>query len=174
MCNSCRSLIVFPRTLRFKVNLSCILLKTTKQSFKMIIKGRCPTVRHVPGTHRVAVDWLFERINWDSRVQIGYVDTKNQLPDILTEGSSTRDEWSHLLHLFNIVNFSMFSCRHFFFLNRKQSVQSAMAKRRQEGSSGDSSPMAKPRSLNMVIEKPRSICVATRNMSCRAISPRET
>ena len=71
MCNSCHSLIMFLRThIRLKVNLSCIFLKTTKQSFKMINKGRCPTVRHVPRTHRVAVDWLFDRITLDSRVQI--------------------------------------------------------------------------------------------------------
>ena len=32
---------------------------------KMIIKGRSPTMRHVPRTHRVALDWLFDRINLD-------------------------------------------------------------------------------------------------------------
>ena len=30
---------------------------------KMIIKGRSPTLRHVSRTHRVALDWLFDRIN---------------------------------------------------------------------------------------------------------------
>ena len=34
---------------------------------KMIIKGRSPTVRHVSRTHRVALDWLFDRINLDPR-----------------------------------------------------------------------------------------------------------
>ena len=33
---------------------------------KMIIKGRSPTMRHVSRTHRVALDWLFDRINLDS------------------------------------------------------------------------------------------------------------
>ena len=33
---------------------------------KMIIEGRSPTRRHVSRTHRVAVDWLFDRINLDS------------------------------------------------------------------------------------------------------------
>ena len=32
---------------------------------KMIIKGRSPTMRHVSRTHRVALDWLFDRINVD-------------------------------------------------------------------------------------------------------------
>ena len=51
---------------------------------KMIIKGRSPTVRHVSRTHRVAFDWLFDRINLDPKIQIKYIDTKNQLADILT------------------------------------------------------------------------------------------
>ena len=32
---------------------------------KMIIKGRSPTMRPVSRTHRVALDWSFERINLD-------------------------------------------------------------------------------------------------------------
>ena len=67
---------------------------------KMIIKGRSPTMRHVSRTHRVALDWLFDRINLDPKIQIKYIDTKNQLADILTKGSFTRDEWNHLLTLF--------------------------------------------------------------------------
>ena len=44
---------------------------------KMIIKGRSPTMRHVSRTHRVALDWLFDRINSEPKIQIRYVDTKN-------------------------------------------------------------------------------------------------
>ena len=77
---------------------------------KMIIKGRSPTMRHVSRTHRVAFDWLFDRINLDSKIQIKYIDTKNQLADILTKGNFTRDEWNHLLNLFNISNFSSTAC----------------------------------------------------------------
>ena len=33
----------------------------------------------------------------DPKIQIKYVDTKNQLADILTKGNLTRDEWNHLL-----------------------------------------------------------------------------
>ena len=73
---------------------------------KMIIKGRSPTMRHVSRTHRVALDWLFDRINLDSKIQSKYIDTKNQLADILTKGSFTLDEWNHLLCLFNISHFS--------------------------------------------------------------------
>ena len=88
---------------------------------KMIFKGRSLTMRHVSRTHRVALDWLFDRINLDPKVQIKYIDTKNQLADLLTEGNFTRDERNHLLCLFNIGHFSSINkCR-------------AMSKRTQEG-----------------------------------------
>ena len=41
---------------------------------KMIIKGRSLTMRHVSRTHRVALDWLFDRVNLDAKIQIKYVD----------------------------------------------------------------------------------------------------
>ena len=54
-------------------------------------------MRHVSRTHRVALDWLFDRINLDPKIQIKYIDTKNQLADMYVDkGNSTRDEWSHL------------------------------------------------------------------------------
>ena len=77
---------------------------------KMIIKGRSPTMRHVSRTHRVALDWLFDRINLDPKIQIKYIDSKNQLADILTKGNFTRDEWNHLLCLFHISHFSSAEC----------------------------------------------------------------
>ena len=57
----------------------------------MIIRGRSPTMRHVSRTHRVALDWLFDRINLDPKIQIKYIDTKHQLADMLTKGDLTRD-----------------------------------------------------------------------------------
>ena len=77
---------------------------------KMITMGRSPTMRHVSRTHRVALDWLFDRLNLDPKIQIKYIDTKNQLADILTKGNFTRDEWNHLLCLFNISHFSSTNC----------------------------------------------------------------
>ena len=34
---------------------------------KMVIKGRRPTMSHVSRTHRVALDWLFDRISLDPK-----------------------------------------------------------------------------------------------------------
>ena len=77
---------------------------------KMTIKGRSPTMRHVSSTRRVALDWLFDRINLDPKIQIKYIDTKNQLAVFLTKGNFTRDEWNHLLCLFNISHLSSTVC----------------------------------------------------------------
>ena len=52
---------------------------------KMKLKGRSPTMRHVSRTHRVALDWLFDRFHLDPKIQIRYIDTKKQLADILTK-----------------------------------------------------------------------------------------
>ena len=101
---------------------------------KMIMKGRSPTMRHVSRTHRVALDWLFDRINLDPKIQIKYIDTKNQLADILTTGNFTRDEWNHVLTLFNISHFSSTACI------------AAMAKRAQQ-ESGEGRVTAKSRPM---------------------------
>ena len=86
------------------------VLEDNEAGIKMIIKGRSPTMRHVSRTHRVALDWLFDRINLDPKIQIKYIDTKNQLADILTKRNFTRDKWNHLLCLFNISHFSSTNC----------------------------------------------------------------
>ena len=85
---------------------SLYVFEDNEAVIKMIIKGRSPTMRHVSRTHRVALDWLFDRINLDPKIQIKYIDTKNQLADILTKGNFTRDEWNHLFSLFNISHFN--------------------------------------------------------------------
>ena len=57
---------------------------------KMTIKARSPSMRHVSRTNRVALNWFFDRINFDPKIQIRYVDAKNQLADILTKGSFSK------------------------------------------------------------------------------------
>ena len=108
-------------------------------------------MRHVSGTHRVALDCLFDRMNSDPKIHIKYVDTRNQMADMLTKGNFTRDEWNHLLHLLNIMNLSTISRSHFFLSNGKQS--SVMSKRSQEGLSDDSPSVKakpRPRAMNLV------------------------
>ena len=86
------------------------VFEDNEEAIKKIIKGRSPTLRHVSRTHRVALDWLFDRINLDPKSQIKYIDTKNQFADILTKGNFPRDEWNHLLCLSNISHFSSTDC----------------------------------------------------------------
>ena len=115
----------------------------------MIIEGRSPTMRHVSRTHRVALDWLFNRINLDPKIQIKYIDTKNQLADILTKGNFTRDEWNHLLNLLNISHFSSTACT------------AAMAKRAQQ-ESGEERVTAKSRPMmNLTARMPSVVTSST-------------
>ena len=85
-------------------------------------------------------DWLFDRINLDPKIQIKYIDTKNQLADMLTKGNFTRDEWNHLLRLFNISHFSSTEC------------SEVMSKRTQE-ESGEEGVTAKSRPMMSLIAR---------------------
>ena len=115
---------------------------------KMIIKGRS-TMRHVSRTHRVALDWLFDRINFDPMIRFKYIDTNNQLADILTKGNFTRDEGNHLLTLFNISHFSSTLC------------SAAMEKRAQQ-ESGEARVTAKSRpKMNLTARMPSIVSSST-------------
>ena len=106
-------------------------------------------MRHVSRTHRVAFDWLFDRINLDSKIQIKYIDTKNQLTDILTKGNFTRDEWNHLLSLFNIRHFS-------------STVYSAAMAKRVQQESGEEMVTAKSRPvMNLIARTPSVVSSST-------------
>ena len=106
-------------------------------------------MRHVSRTHRVALDWLFDRIKLDTEIQIKYIDIKNQLADILTKGNFTRDEWNHLLCLFNIIHFSSTVC------------SDTMAKRSQQDS-GEERVTAKSRPMmNLIARTPTHVSSST-------------
>ena len=75
-----------------------------------------------PGLTELHLIGCLIELIWIFGIQIKYIDTKNQLADILTKGSFTRDEWNHLLCLFNISHFSPTVC------------SAAMAKRFQQDS----------------------------------------
>ena len=111
-------------------------------------------MRHVSRTHRVALDWLFDRINLEPKIQITYVDTKNLLADILNKGSFSRDAWNHL---------SWF-VQHYEFLGTGWKAERHVKKRGEEATSNEGFPMAKPRPAipakprptNLVMRDPRS------------------
>ena len=106
-------------------------------------------MRHVSRTHRVALDWLFDRINVDSKIQIKYIDTKNQLADILTKGNFSRDEWNHLLCLFNISHFSSTVC------------SETMAKRSQHDSEEERVTAKSRPMMNLIARAPSHVSSST-------------
>ena len=120
---------------------------------KMIIKGRRPTMRHVSRTHKVALDWLFDRINLDPKIQFIYVDTKNQLADILTKGNFTRDERNHLLTLLKKSHFSSTACI------------AAMAKRAQQGSREERVTAKSRPMMNLTARMPSIVSSSTSSSS---------
>ena len=102
-----------------------------------------------PEPTELTLDWLFDRINLDSKIQIKYIDTKNKLADILTKRNFRRDEWNHLLSMFNISHFSSTVC------------SAAMAKRIQQESAeerviGTSRPM-----MNLTARMPSVVSSST-------------
>ena len=82
--NVLNSIDCFPVNVQFSHQEALLyVFEDNEAVINMNIKGRSPTMRHVSRTHRVALDWLFDRINLDSKIQIKYIDTKNQLADML-------------------------------------------------------------------------------------------
>ena len=59
---------------------------------KLIINGRSPTMRHVSRTHRVALDWLFGRINLDPKIQIGYIASLMSCTQKMAKGEQEQKE----------------------------------------------------------------------------------
>ena len=79
-----KTLILFPQMSNLRVKkLYCMCLRTMKLWSRWSLKEGVLQWDTSPGL-RVALDWLFDRINLDSKIHIKYIDTKNQLADILT------------------------------------------------------------------------------------------
>ena len=134
-------LTLFPQTSNFAHQETLLyVFEDNEAVIKMIIKVGSPTMRHVSRTNSVALDWLFDMINLDTKIHVRYIDTKHQLADMLTKGNFTRDEWNHLLCLFNISHFSSAEC------------SEVMSKRTQE-ESGEERVTAKSRPMMTLIAR---------------------
>ncbi len=98
-----------PHSLRIKPGfVKLYALEDNDAVIKMTVKQRSPTMRHVSSTHRVDLDWLFERISKDLGIFIKYVPTKEQIAYILTKGSFTAKAWNLLCKLCVMLPSSMF------------------------------------------------------------------
>jgi hypothetical protein len=85
-------------------NTRLIILEDNEAVIKMTTKGRSPNMRHVARTHRIDLDWLFERIREDPGIMMRYVNTKMQIADLLTKGSSQASQWNSLCQLSQVVD----------------------------------------------------------------------
>ena len=65
-----------------------IIFEDNEAVIKMIIKMRSPALKHVARTHRVNLDWLFERLQQDPSLFVRYIGTKEQIADLFTKGNS--------------------------------------------------------------------------------------
>ena len=69
---------------------------------KMVIKARAPMLKHTARTHRMDLDWLFERISTDPAVFDRYIHTKLQIADMLTRGNFGGEQWLVLCCLLHV------------------------------------------------------------------------
>ena len=76
---------VLPNTHISRHSASLSVFEDDDAVFKMIIKGQCPSMRRISQTHRVNLDWLFDRINVDRGIRLKYVNTSKQIADKLTK-----------------------------------------------------------------------------------------
>ena len=92
------------RKLSQTVGFSAVLYvyETIEAAIKIVVNSRHPSARHVTRTHRVDLDWLFERINHDCTISIKYNSTKDQIADILTKERFAVQRWTTPMHVFHI------------------------------------------------------------------------
>ena len=111
-------------------SLSCTSLKRTKQCDQNDHQRQTSNDEDTcQAPTELRLSGLFDRNNLDpKKPKSNMLTPKNQLADMLTKGSFARDEWDHLIRLLNIMNFSMFACRHFSFKQKAKHVQESLGK----------------------------------------------
>ena len=127
---------------------------------KVIIKGRSPQWGMFHEPTELLWNGCLTGLIWTQKIQIRYIDTKHQLGDMLTKGNFTRDEWSNLLHLFNISHFRSTCCSKNFRL-----ISCSTVAKRIQNQKEDERVVSKSRPAVMNI----SSCIAT--SSSTASSP---
>ena len=78
-----------------------IIAEDNQAVIKIIQKARSMALRHLPRTHRIDLQWLFEVCS-NPRVQIRYVNTLQQIVDLITKALNKPETWSHLLDIAQI------------------------------------------------------------------------
>ena len=79
--------------------------------------------------HRVDLDWFFfVTANLDPGIRIKYFNTNQQIADLSTKGSFSRERWSRLTHLFNLMTPHVHTSHHFSDLSSSVQKDDAMSK----------------------------------------------
>ena len=78
-----------------------IIAEDNEAVIKLVAKARSMALRHLPRTHRIDLQWLFEVCS-HPRVCMKYVNTKQQAADLMTKSLNNPQVWQHLLELAQI------------------------------------------------------------------------
>ena len=78
-----------------------IIAEVNEAVIKIVKKARSMALRHLPRTHRIDAQWLFE-VCANRRVRMLYVNTKQQIADLITKSFNNLQIWEHLLDIAQI------------------------------------------------------------------------
>ena len=128
-------------------------------------------MEHFSRTHTVALEWLFDRINLDPKIQIRYIDTKHQLADMLNKVNFTSDEWNNLRHFFNISHFSSTCCtKNFSLMSCSTMAKRIQDEKEEESVVSKSRPAAmNPSSLLRQVLPPHRVRLHLKVWGCRQL-----
>ena len=80
---------------------SVLIAEDNEAVIKIIKKARSMALRHLPRTHRIDVQWLFEVCS-HPRVCMLYVNTKQQVADLMAKSFVNPQMWEHLIDVAQI------------------------------------------------------------------------
>ena len=81
---------------------TCLIVAEDNEAvIRLVKKARSKALRHLPRTHRIDINWLFEVCS-HHRVRMRYVNTKQQAADLMTKSINNQQIWQHLLELSQI------------------------------------------------------------------------
>jgi len=91
----------FAYTRKPKTSTVLIVAEDNKAVIKIVKKARSMSLRHLPRTHRIDVNWLFE-VCANPQVRMLHVNTKQQCADLMTKSINSPPVWEHLLDITQI------------------------------------------------------------------------
>ena len=78
-----------------------IVCEDNEAVIKLVMKKRSMALRHVTRTHRIGLDWIFQ-VMQNPNIALRYVNTKQQIADMMTKAVTKKELWVNLLMLSGI------------------------------------------------------------------------